>query len=398
MKRIVVTAAIALAFLIELAGFASYHGGAEAAFPLKIGVEPSLQEVVVFAGDGRLHVAYELTVSNLNLAAVRIDSLQVVGTRHGDNVFSRIYAGDTLREIFSTIAGNYGTPQDPLLPPGGSAFLFLFLDFQGPASVPESLVATLTVEADNGSAASQTIVSEPVKVSRSEPIEISPPLLGGGWWTPNGPSNFSIHRRVTLAVDGQIWRPERFAVDWVRIGSNGATFAGDPLLNASYFAYGAKLLAVRDARVVGILDDIPDNVPTRPPVIELEPGTLPGNYVVLQLDRDHFALYAHLIPGSLRVCVGDRVQRGDVLGLLGNSGGSTQPHLHFQVMDSPYPLTANGLPFVLDRFRRVDYHIDCAHGENCDPTDGPTRLILGQSHFLTEETFMNDDLGSFANR
>jgi hypothetical protein len=398
MKRFVVTAAIALIFFIELAGFTSHHGGAQAAFPLKIGVEPSLQEVVAFAGDGHLHVTYELTVSNLNLAAVRIDSLQVVGTRHDHNMFSRNYAGDALHEIFSSIAGNYGVPQDPLLPPGGSAFLFLFLDFQGPASVPERLAATLTVEVDGVGATSQTILSEPVEVSRSEPIEISPPLRGAGWWTPNGPSNFSIHRRVTVTVDGQIWRPERFAVDWVRLGSNGATFDGDPLANASYFAYGAKLVAVSDARVVGILDGIPDNVPNQPPVIELEPGTLPGNYVILQLDRDHFALYAHLIPGSLRVCVGDRVRRGEVLGLLGNSGGSTQPHLHFQVMDRPYPLIANGLPFLLDRFQRVDYHIDCASNENCDPTDGPTRLIVGRSHLVTDETFMNDDLGDFTQR
>ena len=54
-----------------------------------------------------------------------------------------------------------------------------------------------------------------------------------------------------------------------------------------------------------------------------------------------------LQPGSLRVKAGQRVRRGDVLGLLGNSGNSTGPHLHFQVMDGPSPLGAEGLPYVI---------------------------------------------------
>jgi murein DD-endopeptidase MepM/ murein hydrolase activator NlpD len=185
----------------------------------------------------------------------------------------------------------------------------------------------------------------------------------------------------------------------VQIGPNGATFAGDPAQNASYFAYGKELLAVLDGRVVSTLDGIPENVPNGPPAVTLEPGNLPGNSIVLQFDEDHFALYAHLIPGTLRVRPGDRVRRGEVLGLLGNSGGSTQPHLHFQVMDRPIPLAADGLPFVFDHFWRRDYRIDCDNpNQNCDPADGPTRLILGRPHYVTDETFMNDDLGDFTER
>jgi hypothetical protein len=398
MKRFIVVAAIAMILLFELAGVASRHGGAQAAFPLKVAVMPSSHEVVAFAGDGRQHVAYELTVSNLNAVGVRIDALQVVGTLEGASVFTWSYAGDRLREIFSTIAGNYGAPQDPLVAQGGAAFLFIFLDFKNAASVPDRLAASLTVESADGSITGQTVLSDPVSVSPSAPIKISPPLEGALWWTPNGPSNFSVHRRVAVTVDGDVWRPEKLAVDWVKLGSNGSTFAGDPLLNASYFAYGAKLLAAADAKVVAVLDGIPDNVPTKEPEIDLEPATLAGNYVVLQFDEGHYALYAHLIPSSLRVSPGDFVRRGDLLGLLGNSGGSTQPHLHFQVMDHPAPLASNGLPFLLDRFVRVDYNIECFQGENCDPTDGPTHLILGRSQAVSDQTFMDFDLGTFGGR
>ena len=62
-------------------------------------------------------------------------------------------------------------------------------------------------------------------------------------------------------------------------------------------------------------------------------------------------LLAHLRRGSVRVGAGDRVESGQQVGECGNSGNSTAPHLHFQVMDGPDPLAANGLPFVIDSFR-----------------------------------------------
>lgn len=77
-------------------------------------------------------------------------------------------------------------------------------------------------------------------------------------------------------------------------------------------------------------------------------SALGGNYVILKCG-EAYPLYAHLRNGSVRVRPGDMVRNGDVLGKVGNSGSSLQPHLHFQVMDSPdpFPLFKNLLPFVL---------------------------------------------------
>lgn len=72
--------------------------------------------------------------------------------------------------------------------------------------------------------------------------------------------------------------------------------------------------------------------------------------MVLDLGGGRFALYAHLQPGSIQVRRGEDVRRGQVLGRVGNSGNSVAPHLHFQVMDGPLPLDANGLPYAIDRF------------------------------------------------
>ena len=78
--------------------------------------------------------------------------------------------------------------------------------------------------------------------------------------------------------------------------------------------------------------------------------TAAGNHVILSLRNGHYAFYAHLQPGSIRVKPGDRVRRGQVLGLLGNSGNSDAPHLHFQISNGDSLLASEGLPFLIDSF------------------------------------------------
>ncbi|WP_395109545.1 M23 family metallopeptidase [Actinomadura sp. SCN-SB] len=73
-----------------------------------------------------------------------------------------------------------------------------------------------------------------------------------------------------------------------------------------------------------------------------------GNHVVLDLGDGVHAVFAHLRRGSLRVRRGDRVKAGDLLGEVGNSGNSSEPHLHFHLMNSPRHLTASGIPFTIE--------------------------------------------------
>jgi len=92
---------------------------------------------------------------------------------------------------------------------------------------------------------------------------------------------------------------------------------------------------------------------------DIEAGSLPpsitaaeagGNHVVVDIGHGRYAFYAHMQPGSVRVKVGQKVKVGQTLGLLGNSGNTDAPHLHFHVMDSPYPLLANGMPYRFANF------------------------------------------------
>jgi len=108
------------------------------------------------------------------------------------------------------------------------------------------------------------------------------------------------------------------------------------------------VLAVADATVASLVDGIPDNQPgILPPDSNLR--TITGNRVILALGGNAFAIYAHLQPGSIRVKQGQRVHRGEPLALVGNSGLSDAPHLHFQVANAD-GIAGEGLPYVLEDY------------------------------------------------
>jgi murein DD-endopeptidase MepM/ murein hydrolase activator NlpD len=98
-----------------------------------------------------------------------------------------------------------------------------------------------------------------------------------------------------------------------------------------------------------VIDGLPEQEPGEFPQ-GISPEEADGNSVILDLGGGNYALYAHFQPGSIRVQVGDRVRRGDVLALVGNSGNTVAPHLHFHVMSGPLSLASNGLPYVVDSF------------------------------------------------
>lgn len=135
----------------------------------------------------------------------------------------------------------------------------------------------------------------------------------------------------------------------MQLGPNRAIAQGDQSTNEALGIYGASVHAVAPGRVVNTRDGEPEETPGALP----EGQTIQSagcNYVVVDIGDGRYAFYAHLQPGSLRVKVGDRVRRGQVLGRLGNTGNSDAPHLHFHVMDGPSPLRSNGLPFVFRTF------------------------------------------------
>jgi murein DD-endopeptidase MepM/ murein hydrolase activator NlpD len=122
---------------------------------------------------------------------------------------------------------------------------------------------------------------------------------------------------------------QRGACDFV-VWHGGSTFSGDGNRNEDYGAWNQAVLAPANGVVVDAVNDVPDNRP------RLETSNLnapAGNHVVLDMGNEEYAVLSHLRQGSVRVRAGQSVKAGDLLGQCGNSGTTTEPHIHMHVQD-----------------------------------------------------------------
>jgi murein DD-endopeptidase MepM/ murein hydrolase activator NlpD len=329
-----------------------------AALPAQLADRPVFAEVrvpkapTVLTGRAGDALTYEVHVTNFERAPFTWTRLEVQDAATGEVIAT---LGDSAfqRDIQRPGLGAVPFAQRATINPGLRAILFVSLPVpHGP--VPAALRHVLTV---TDTAGTRTLVTSPVPVHATVAV-IGPPFRGGPWFAANGPSNGSGHRRALIPIAGQPAIAQRFAIDWVKVDTTGRTHQGDSLDNARYYAEDADVIAVADGIVRVIKDGIPENVPgitSRAVPITLE--TVGGNHVILDIGAGRYAFYAHLRPGSLRVKPGDRVKKGQLLAKLGNSGNSTEPHLHFHLMDGPSPLGGQGIPYV---FEKAEFVGTCA--------------------------------------
>ncbi|MEI9980776.1 MAG: M23 family metallopeptidase [Edaphobacter sp.] len=311
--------------------------------PLLLGVQDA---PVPFTGsDGRVHLVYELWVTNFSSGDVVVKGVVVLGdggvlaNLDGAAVASRLQAAGT-RESAGTLGKS------------SQALLFLDVALGAGAANPQRLSHRLALHVSAAPPGSQEMseTGGEVAVDRREVALIGPPLRGVGYISADSCCESTRHRRATLPVNGRVWVAQRFAVDWEQVDSQGRIYAGPQDKLESYAIFGRPALAVADAVVTSVVDGRPEQTPGKYPVnISLEEAD--GNCVILDLGGGRFAMYAHLQPGSIKVRVGERVKLGQEVGLVGDSGNSVVPHLHFQVMDRASSLGSNGLPYEIREFQ-----------------------------------------------
>ncbi|MGD9738190.1 MAG: M23 family metallopeptidase [Bauldia sp.] len=139
-------------------------------------------------------------------------------------------------------------------------------------------------------------------------------------------------------------RAQRFATDLLVV-RDGVTYAGDPARLESYFCWDQPILAPAAGTVVAAVDSFADN-----PIGQTDVANPTGNHVVLDLGNGEFAFLAHLQSGSVAVAPGDVVGPGDVLGRCGNSGNTSEPHLHVHLQTTPDLATGEGLPAMFQNY------------------------------------------------
>ena len=183
--------------------------------------------------------------------------------------------------------------------------------------------------------------------STETPLKIATPLKDNNMIFINQ-STMGYHYNTLFFVGGNILSGERFAFDSLQLNSDYSRyFDGDPKINESYFNYRDTLYAVADGIVIRIRDGRPENSGDAHDVPLNTADDYGGNYLVLDIGGGRYAYYAHCVPNSFLVKEGDTVKEGQPIGLLGNSGNSDAPHLHFEITDGTDILFSNGVPFVL---------------------------------------------------
>jgi Peptidase family M23 len=206
-----------------------------------------------------------------------------------------------------------------------------------------------------GAAIGSTTVRPISRVDRRRPIRVAPPLRGPGWLSANGccADPTSPHRSLIIPANGRYVTAEMFAIDFIRVVGN-RLYAGDGTQNSDYFAYGRPVHAATAGTVISVINDRPDVPPGEPatgnPTVT-KPADFSGNSVLVRVRRGVYAAYAHMQTGSVRVRRGERIRQNQVIGLLGNSGNTSAPHLHFGIQDGPSFTTSNSLPFEFDQYR-----------------------------------------------
>ena len=316
-----------------------------AATPL---VARSLAEPIpVPATDGKVHLAYELLLTNVLPQEVTLTSVTVLDR----DVALLTLAGDQVSKWTRLL----GTPT-PTTKVGPSATAVVWLDVQldKDAAVPQTLTHSIGVSLSEPQPpllpATMTEHVAPVTVQTRKPIVIAPPLAGPSWLDGDSCCEVGGHRGALNPINGQLWAAERFAIDYAQLSPDGRLFIGDKTKVESYPGFGADICAVTDGPVVIATDGLEEQVAGKNPT-GLTLDQYPGNHIVQDLGDGNYAMYAHIKTGSIKVKPGDQVKAGQLIGSVGNTGNTNGPHLHFQVMNGPDPLRADGLPFVFDSFR-----------------------------------------------
>ncbi|ADU29433.1 M23 family metallopeptidase [Evansella cellulosilytica] len=203
-------------------------------------------------------------------------------------------------------------------------------------------------------------------IDTREPIIVEFPMRGE-WLSPNTPgSRIPSHGTNKF---GSRYAYDFIQVDWerkgwpaYRVSLSQYLLFGVPL--HEYYCWGQEVYAPCDGVIVQAEDGYEERARTNllsdmsnayknaryfdPKKDDVQ--SVAGNYIIMKCGDNVYAALVHLQVGSIKVSVGQRIKKGELVGRVGHSGNSFAPHLHFQLMDSSDINTANGLPSAFEQY------------------------------------------------
>lgn len=372
------------------------RGGIPPGYPLDVDVVAPLvlttlspDPIPVTGTDGKIHVVYEIEVLNSGPKPATITQIETLsGGPDGATVAT---VGPQEVAARTILIPNLHPAPVTEIPAGRTAVLVLDDVYDTRAEVPAKVTHRVgmtlgpalpeyqPVSSRYPDAATQ--IGGAVRTNTGSPVVIGSPLAGDGWVAVNGCCGVTSHGGAVMGVGGRLNGSERYAIDWVRVDPTkdpATTFTGDGKRNEDYLAFDAPLLAVADGTVTTVVSELNEAVPQ---VITADQAfeELGGNHIIIDIGDGHFAFYAHMTPRSASVKVGDKVTRGQVIGRLGNSGNTTEAHLHFHVSRGPVPLSSDNVPYEIDRFALAGSMDDDGVVWEPEPSERTNQLPLDES-------------------
>jgi hypothetical protein len=298
-----------------------------------------------------VNLAYEIELATRETAKPVVEKVEVIDPATGIILYTPdaeilkktvMPASDPLPTAEEMAAGTLKNPVPRI-----------FIWFQvSPDAVPDRLVHRITLNRSVNSLPLLTVTGGEVVVRKDlKPVVLASPVRGEGWFVIETTETTTHHFLAPVTMNGRTTVPQRFAQDWGYFDPvTGRAVSGNATLAKDFLGYGKELYAVADGTIADARDGLPDlEYSYNTPPVNL--STAAGNYVILDIGNEMYACYAHMIPGSIRVKKGDTVKEGQVIGLMGNSGNSDVPHLHFQIVTgAPSFFSGEGYPQVFRSF------------------------------------------------
>ncbi|MDR3244828.1 MAG: peptidoglycan DD-metalloendopeptidase family protein [Prevotellaceae bacterium] len=220
-----------------------------------------------------------------------------------------------------------------------------FLKYQQSAAIYKTKfergVFTLLVSIDNDSKINGFYINPFVEDNLPKPernkTKLILPLKDGEWAVVWGgdtkEQNYHVEHRA-----------QKNAFDFIITDEKGKSFKTNGKTNDDYYAFGKELIAPCDGEVVLVVDGVKDNVPGT-----LNPIYVPGNTVIVKTENNEYLFFAHFKQHSVKVKEGQKIKQGEILGLCGNSGNSTEAHLHFHIQNTEDMNIATGIKCYFDK-------------------------------------------------
>ncbi|MBP1927683.1 hypothetical protein J2741_000230 [Methanolinea mesophila] len=306
--------------------------------------------VPVASNDG-VNIAYELVLKPATGTTPVPEKVEVIDPATGNVIYT--LEGELLADLYHPASVPPPTQAEIMEGTGKLSVPRVSIWFRvAPDAVPDRLTHRLTLNRTADGQSPETVTGGDIVVRKDlSPVVIGSPMRGPGWLAMETTSPETHHFKGQITMNGTTRVPQRYAQDWVYLDpETGKVAPGNVSLALEYFGFGKEIYAVANGTVVDAVDGLPDSPAIYSPLGVTIP-TIAGNYVIIDLGNDKYACYAHMVNGSVLVKKGDIVREGQVIGLLGNSGNSDIPHLHFQVVTgTPSFLGAEGYPHVYRSF------------------------------------------------